>query len=92
MIGTAAYSTDGEDHPEYAVSRAEQVQRNMVLKNTEWFGSNARKDACAATKLHSSMQGHQCLKTKKSGGRNFTMRCASFVNHIKNVDIEALTP
>ena len=92
MIDTAAYSTDGEDNPEDAVLCAEQFQRNMVLRNTEWFDSNVHKYSCAATKLYSLMQGHQCLKTNKSGGRNFMMRCASFVNSIKTVVIKGLNP
>ena len=84
--GTQAYSSDGEEYEPAEVSRAEQFQRNNVLTNTSFFGIKGRKDSSAAIKLHSSIQGHQCMKTANSGGKNYTMRCVTWMRALRNND------
>ena len=69
-----AYESDGADHEPAEVTHADQVQRNNTLRNTISFGLEGRKDSSAAIKLHSSLQGNQCMKTANSGGK--TTLCA----------------
>ena len=90
--GTQAYVSDGEGHEKAAISRADQVQRNNALRNTIWFGVQGRKDSSAAIKLHSSIQGNQCMKTGNSGGKNFTMRCATWVKRDREDETDDRVP
>ena len=81
--GTFGYVSDDGEHEPEQVTLAEQVQRNNVLRNTIFYGSQGRKESSAAIKLHSSAQGRACQKTANSGGKNFTIRCATWVKSLE---------
>ena len=82
--GTTAYDSDASEHERDEITCANQVQRNNVLRNTIFFGLQGCKESSAAIKLHSSALGNSCMKTAKSGEKNFTMHCSTWVKSLRS--------